>query len=367
MNSAPPLFTGIVLLFVGAITAGRWWLVNDTPSDYLINRALTWDMSAVIGYGVVAALGYTDFAHRLFAATGLLAISSAFGFAVLLGGAAPRYTRARQRSYDTVAFGCAAFELALAFGDELGLCLHRFLDWEGALWSGTELFIAWVGLVLMRACVRELSASNLTQERLLYSLLCALGLYVFIAAVVSALRTAGGTSPRDPGTGWAIMDFLAVSILASLVSLPLFRALVARAEWDKTGRHCRRLRPLWHDLTAAVPEVVLPLEHAQRRGSDSELYRMTVEIGDALLHLKQFAADAETVPADTIDAYARRIAEAAELKRLGIRPAPRTRHPHTIIHPPADDRATELHNLLALSREWPRARAAATTAGSSSR
>ncbi|WP_411156575.1 DUF6545 domain-containing protein [Nocardia abscessus] len=26
---------------------------------------------------------------------------------------------------------------------------------------------------------------------------------------------------------------------------------------DRAGRYCRRLRPLWHDLTAAVPSIVL--------------------------------------------------------------------------------------------------------------
>ncbi|MBF6125134.1 hypothetical protein IU504_06350 [Nocardia brasiliensis] len=82
---------------------------------------------------------------------------------------------------------------------------------------------------------------------------------------------------------------------------------------------------------------------------------MTVEIGDALLHLKQFAPAAEAPQGDTIGAYALRIAEAAELKRCG---APAYAQPaRGTIHPPADDRTMELRNLLALSREWPRARA----------
>ncbi|PXX66643.1 hypothetical protein DFR70_103392 [Nocardia tenerifensis] len=85
---------------------------------------------------------------------------------------------------------------------------------------------------------------------------------------------------------------------------------------------------------------------------------MTVEIGDALLHLRQFAPDTVSSRAETIGDYALRIAQAAELKRRGI-PAPgRTEHSHSVIRPPAEDRTAELRNLLALSRVWPPAQAA---------
>ncbi|MFB8280926.1 MAB_1171c family putative transporter [Nocardia colli] len=369
MNSAPPLFTGIMLLFVGAVVAGRWWLVNDTLSDHLINRAMTWDISGVVGFGAVTAIGYPDFAHRLFAAMGLLALSNAFGFAVLLGGADPESVRARQRKYDAIAYGCAGFELVLALADGLGLHLHRFLDWQGALWAGTELFLAWVGLTIMRACVRELSTSASTKERtkehLLYSVLFALGFYVFIAATVSAVRTAGGASPRDPGTVSAVADFLAIGTLAALVSLPLIRALIVRAEWDRTGRQCRRLRPLWRDLTGVVPEVVLLPERTHRRGSDSQLYRMTIEIRDALLHLRRYAPDTATGQVDRAEAslgdYAIRIAHAAQIKAQGGAFAVAPGHEQTGMLPIAFDRTAELRNLLALSREWPKARAAVET------
>ncbi|MBF6125133.1 hypothetical protein [Nocardia brasiliensis] len=245
MNSAPPLVVVLFVLYAGSIAVGRWLLVNDTPADHLINRALSWDVGAFVGYAVAAGAGYPDFGQWLFAAVGVLTMSNLIGFAALLGGADSDRTWVRQRRYDTVAAAFGLLELALALADEMGLNLHRILDWEGVLWVGGQSFVCWFGLVLMRSSVYELRMTTSTaRERLLYSAVCAAGFYAAAGGLWSSIRTIAGTPPGNPGTAWALAAFAGGSILTTLAGLPVWAALLARAEWDRAGRQCRRLRPL---------------------------------------------------------------------------------------------------------------------------
>ncbi|MFD6160236.1 MAB_1171c family putative transporter [Nocardia sp. NPDC060256] len=365
MNAAPPLLAGIVVLFAALIMVGRWLLVNETTIDHLINRTLIWDIGAVLGYAIAAGLGYPDFGQRLFLAVGAVSMSSCFGFVALFDRADPQTWRRRQRRYDAIAATFGTFVLICAGAEEAGLHLHRIVDWERIAWAAVYPVLAWTGLLLVRACVRELrNAAPTRREKLTYSALLLFGVYCVDSAFYAMLQLASGGPPGRPGTFGAVGSFIGMAVLTGLIAIPLINAIIVRAELDRTGRQCRRLRPLWRDLTDAVPEVVLHPEASARRDAAARRYRMTVEIGDALLHLRQFAPDTDSPRAETISAYARRIAEAAELKRRGI-PAPRrTEQSRSAIYLPAEDRAAELHNLLALSREWPRAFAAAKTANS---
>ncbi|WP_373862755.1 DUF6545 domain-containing protein [Nocardia amamiensis] len=58
-------------------------------------------------------------------------------------------------------------------------------------------------------------------------------------------------APRTP----PVAAFLGLLIITLLTAIPLVIAVLARARWDQPGVHCRRLHPLWRDLTTAVPEV----------------------------------------------------------------------------------------------------------------
>ncbi|PXX66644.1 hypothetical protein DFR70_103393 [Nocardia tenerifensis] len=156
MNSAPPLLTGLVVLFASLVVGGRWLLVNETSTDHLINRALSWDIGSVIGYAAAASLGHPDLGQRVFLAIGALSLSNSFGFAALLGGADPRSVRGRQRRYDAFAASFGGAVLICAAAEEIGLPLHRFVDWERMAWVVVYVFLAWTGLLLVRACVREL-------------------------------------------------------------------------------------------------------------------------------------------------------------------------------------------------------------------
>ncbi|WP_433661684.1 MAB_1171c family putative transporter [Nocardia sp. CA-128927] len=360
MNSAPPLFSAIVVLLGGLVVSGRWLLVNETTADHLINRGLSLDIGSILGYAVAALLGYPDFGQRLFVAIGALSLSSFFGFAALLDGAEPRTSRGRQRRFDTIAGSFGLLVVICAAAEEAGLHLHRIVDWERVAWVVVSLVLAWTGVLLVRACVRELrSGAPARREKLTYSALLVFGVYCVDSVFYGILKLSAGESPGRPGLFAAVGSFIGMGLLCALVAIPLINAIAAWAELDRAGRQCRRLRPLWRDLTAAVPEVVLHSAESARRDSASRRYRMTVEIGDALMHLRQFAPDTESPRAETISAYALRIAEAVELKRRGIPALRRTEQSPSAIHPPAEDRTAELRNLLALSRAWPRAQAAA--------
>ncbi|MFE9582079.1 MAB_1171c family putative transporter [Nocardia sp. NPDC006044] len=351
MNSAPPVFTTIVSAFVLAIVCGRWWLVNETLSDRVINRALTWDIGAVAGYAAVAGIGYPDVGQRVFMAIGFLTLSNTCGFIALLGGADQRTTWQRQRAYDSVAASAGVLVLLCAVAGEAGLfpAAMRAVDWDGLLWVAVDVLLIAIAVALGRACIRELrTAAATTGETLTYWALLAVACYTVCASAYRTLHTVSGASPRDLGAAWAVGSFAMLALLAALISMPLVSAVLVRAGLDRESRWCRRLHPLWHDLTTAVPEVVLPPDREDRRGSSARLYRMTVEIRDALLHLKQYVPDPSAAGTSDLRAYARDIAAAARLKRHGTPPA----NPGRAVQFPAGDRTTELSNLLALSRAW---------------
>lgn len=68
-----------------------------------------------------------------------------------------------------------------------------------------------------------------------------------------------------------------------LLVLSAGRAVVQLLRLDRDSRALRRLYPVWRDLTAATPGVVLTLRPGDRRGSSTaeRLHRRRVEILDA--------------------------------------------------------------------------------------
>ncbi|MEU2091945.1 DUF6545 domain-containing protein [Nocardia beijingensis] len=340
MNSTPPTVSVVVSVFAVLVTAGRWWLVDDAPADRLINRALSWNVASLAGYSIAAAVGSEQLGQRVLLGIGAASLSHAYGLAKLLDGASPAAVGARQRRYNAAAGVYALITAGCTVADALGAGLGSVLDWEGLLWSAAGVFIGFVGLLLARACIRELRlvASSL-RERLTYSALLLVGLYCAVSTVGGITQVAAGAVPGDPGPAWAAASIVAFGVLAALVSIPLLEALVLRAGLDRDARACRRLRPLWRDLTTAVPEVVL---HPHDSGSASRLYRMSVEIEDALVVLRNHTPASGRHPADD-GRNAVRAAYAAWLERYGpIGPSAR-----------GDDHADRLRFLLDLARRWP--------------
>ncbi len=341
-----------VVLWVGIITLGRWFLVNDTTIDHRINHALTWDLGALALYGLASGFGLDGLAWHLFACGSQMALANVYGFARLLDGADPQTAGQRQRRYNRAAVAVAAVYLLPSVP---GIPIDRTVDWSGMAWSASSMGCTLCGVLLARAVLRELRTADLPRrERLAYSALCAIGVYVIVACAITAVRTAFGTRPEDPGATWAAGAFIVLVVLAALAGIPLLRTVLARMELDRAGRRCRRLRRLHRDLTAVVPEVVLVQLDSARAESSSRLYRMTVEIRDALLHLKHY-----TITLDDADTrrYARQIVLAARAKALGVRPIAQAGYSGTGMRSGAD-RSAELRSMLDLAREWPKALAA---------
>ncbi|MEV4240099.1 MAB_1171c family putative transporter [Nocardia sp. NPDC049737] len=341
MNSLPVAPVVAVLGFVAAITIGRWFLVADTLSDQLINRALAWDLVGLLIFICVGRLGRADLALDLFTIFGALAVANVFGFARLLDGGDARTAVRRQRTYDRTALASGCVVL-------VGIVASH-LDWGLTIWSLTTVPTALSGMLMTRACVRELRAAGLTvQERLTYGALLIVAVYAAISTVVSLVRMTNGTRPDEQGLIWSIGTYATLFLLTALIAIPLWNALLARAELDRAGRRCRRLRPLWQALTDAVPEVVLARPSG---GSASRLYRMTVEIRDALVRLRPYAPDAEAHT--DIREYARCIAHAVQAKAAGESPAMSSGR----ATPALRDRTDELRYLLDMAAEWPKAHA----------
>ncbi|MGK8520616.1 DUF6545 domain-containing protein [Nocardia asteroides] len=296
----------------------------------------------LIGYVVANVGGEAALGQQLFMSLGVFPLAYSYGFAKLLDGASPEGLGARQRRYNAFAALFALVTWVCAVSERLGADLRSALDWEGLLWSVSGLFTGCIGVLFARACVRELRlGAPALWERLTYSALLVFGLYCLVSTTAGIIQVMGGVAPGSPGLGWAVASILAVGILAALVSIPLLEALMMRAGLDRDARYCRRLRPLWRDLTTAVPEVVLSQRHSE---SASRLYRMTVEIQDALVLLRQYAPTSLNQQVAAGRHQAVRVASAARLEQCGA------------IAPAAPgDHADQLRYLLDLARRWPRA------------
>ncbi len=186
--------------------------MNETSTDRLINRTWSWDVVAIPLYQAAVELHRPDLGRSLYLGAALMGIASFYGMARLLDGADPGSARRRQRQYDSISAAIA------------------------------------ISLILGTPAVRGAFGIDL---------LFAFSIYWSASFVIMIGRALAGTPPRESGTAAAVVVYLMQFMLTLLTGTPLVTVLPARTGWDRTGRTCRRLRPLWYDLTAAVPEVVL--------------------------------------------------------------------------------------------------------------
>ncbi|MGW4842524.1 MAB_1171c family putative transporter [Nocardia brasiliensis] len=348
MNSVPAPLILAVGVFAAIVTAGRWLLVRDSSMDRLLNRLWSWEIGGFLLHGIANAVGAPELGRRLFLGCGLMAGAAAYGFARLLFDGQARYEeRDRQRWYDTAAAVAAgSIVLAESFLDDL-LPFH----WATGVWAAVSLAGGVAGYMMVHACIRELRSGGLTiREKLLFGALLVLAVYWTLGSTVGSIRTLLGAPPSEPGTVWTIVTFLTFSVATALLSVRLIDVLFGRWGWDRASRHCRRLDPMWRDLTSAVPEVVLAQDESADPDSAHRRYRMTVEIWDALLQLRPYVpAAAVPSPADS-RGYALMLAQAGRAKAQGAPPAA----PHgAVVLPRPADRASELRMLLGLARVWP--------------
>ncbi|MFE7745212.1 MAB_1171c family putative transporter [Nocardia sp. NPDC057455] len=350
-----------VIGFVAAVLAGRVSLLRDTTVDQLVNRLFLWGLLSLLLYRCTMTPGMASLAHQL--ALGCTVMSS-----MCLQGivriwafdADPVAVWRRHRVCCLIAAGCVAvILLAGTSARHEGRLVELKGDVEGlVVWGAFCLPLLVNTSLLSRMCLRELRSGGIGPAGKLVS--GAIGWAAMLFGVNLALSMVQAITGWQGGGMHLIRVEATVTLClaldATVVAIPLVRMLLSAAGLDRAARACRRLHPLWRDLTAAVPEIVLRPDVGDRADAPTRLVRMTVEIQDALLHLRRFAP--EPVPAAgsgcPITEYAHQVACATRARQAGWAPAGSSTAQLPV---PAADFDTELRQLLDLARVWPAVRA----------
>ncbi|MFG3620102.1 MAB_1171c family putative transporter [Nocardia sp. NPDC047654] len=358
MTSPVPAPIAIPLIvFVAVVVLGRRLVLHHATVDRLLNRAMLWGIATLIllERGIAPEIG--SLLHQLSMGTLLMEVVGLYGAARLWSGAEPASALARQRVYDLAGLAGAAIILVVGTAArQEGRLVGQSPDWPAlVVWAILWIPLLAAGRLCWRAAVRELRSDESTAaERIVYVTLLATLVVGSAGLVVSAIQLAGPGATADPAlVRWAAPTFAVSALGAALLAVPLVAWLRAHTGWDRAGRYCRRLRPLWRDLTAAVPEVVLEPDLPAAE-SDARLIRMTVEIRDALMHLRHY------LPEDAADAdYVAQIQRAIAAKSSGA--AVRTRRSDHPAGPPVGDIDSDLRLLLAMARDWPQGASGVST------
>ncbi|WP_435590592.1 MAB_1171c family putative transporter [Nocardia sp. bgisy118] len=354
-------------------------LLRDTVVDRLINRALAAGLVGMLlreswfEQALTSALPgdedtVVNLARQLSFGAILLVVSDIYGIAKLWDGADPDRARQRQRIYDLVA--ATATVIILAAGTparRANLLVDQLLGWPAvALWLAFCLPVGITAVLVGRICLREMLTGDITRrERVVFVVIFCTAVGAGLDVGATVIETFGCVLADQPvldpemhrkAWSFATAMFVAVGVSA----IPLISTLTTRLGHDRTGRNLRRLRPLWTDLTAAVPEVVLDTTAGRGQQDPAiRLHRMTAEICDSLLHLRRYVTIDDSDYKDP-QAYTRRIAEAIIAKNAGRPPVHSAAKPKNRAQPDARDLDAELHILLALANAWPQARGART-------
>jgi xanthosine utilization system XapX-like protein len=344
MTAVPLIPTVAVTCFAVLVALLRWIFVRDSATDRLINRAL-----GSAGIGMLLAIVSIRFAAptavtHLGAMVGYLTASSVYGVARMLAGANPQDARRRQRRYDLVAVTAAVLtvliDVAIALDSMPPETASRWYAFSAAV---TCVPLAVAGFLLIRAGIGEIRcAETPIAQRVTYIALIGVGAFWICYAVLVLVRSPMGVSPSDQGEGWSLSGFAFFAVITALLAIPLVRMLLIRIGWDRDSRDCRTLQPLWTDLTAAVPHIVL-VDESHPRGPALRRYRMAIEIRDALLHLRRHASE---YPPEDVRRRTLRIVHAAESGLV----AAGTNVPGS--------HDLELRYLLAMATRWPKAKRA---------
>ncbi|MFD6157892.1 MAB_1171c family putative transporter [Nocardia sp. NPDC060256] len=362
-----------VIGYVAMVAVGRVLFTRDTILDRLINCLPLWSLAGLLLFRCTPRPRIGSVPIEL--ALGCIVMIGMYLYAVARAWESetdPETVWRRQWIYCSVGVVSTAVILLaapLAVGDSV----DGDFNWAGiVVWIAFEAPQAVTALVLARVCVREYRSGNLgTVAKVLCWLMVLACLPFWADQVLWIGQMIGGWQPFASHIDRVQVLLVNTAVVAStLFVIPVVGQLLARADLDRDGRICRKLQPLWRDVCAAVPEIVLsPVVGGRaRHDSTARLLRMTVEIRDALLHLGPY------LPADTGSArarrdesdgeirdYAYRLAAAVCARRAGRLPTNVRAVPKPFLT--ARDFDTELRQLLALARVWPAARAGVVTGG----
>ncbi|WP_435593090.1 MAB_1171c family putative transporter [Nocardia sp. bgisy118] len=363
-----------IIATTSTITVLRWRLINQTPTDKLINRTLAWGVVGQLLHERGVAPGIASLLHQLSLGAILASLSGIYGIAKLWGGADPETTGQRQRRYDGVIIG--VFILLLIAGTPArrqGLLIDQALGSPAvAFWAIFGAPLAVCAALLLQITVRDFRTEDLTlREKVFYgAIFAAAGSLLFDAfagPAVAALSTYTDFSAHDEQMSRKATTFFASALIGALiVAVPLFPVLAEHFGWDRTSRHARRLQPLWRDLTTAFPDLVLyPATELAKLPPTPRLHRMTIEIRDILLNLRPYmSVTTDTAPAlpdemgKETTRYAILVAHALDTKRAGTQPDPVGARTVPRAPEATGDLDSEIQVLLELARQWPHAQTA---------
>ncbi|MEV0341235.1 DUF6545 domain-containing protein [Nocardia sp. NPDC050713] len=363
---------GVAWAIVGALSlvlAGRFLLVRETVVDYLVNRLLLCSLFGLLLYRWPEAGPFAGVVELL--AIGCVVLSTTYflGIARVEGPHEEMgRVRRRERRHCSIALASTAVILFAGWSaDAKGLPLDFGIGWQGwllALAIGGPVAVI-MALFAMRG-LRELRSSRAVEKLVAFGLL-AVNLFIWTNQLLSASELMFGRpelGPHLPRIEWIFTVCVAADGL--LVTLPLAAALIDAAGLDSASRSCRRLHVLWRDLTEAVPEIVMTPDADS--GSDGRLFRMTVEIRDAILHLGPYLPpvyDRLGEGPGEIDRFAHRLALATAARKAGA--PPENRRSAEPLGLSARDFDADLRQLRELSRAWVRMRSAVMPAIESAR
>ncbi|WP_433658589.1 MAB_1171c family putative transporter [Nocardia sp. CA-128927] len=355
MSSPVPAVLAVpVIVFVVLVVLGRRLLLHHTMIDRLLNRALGWAGIGLVLWerGIAPQIG--SLTHQLAMGALMMETASLYGTAKLWAGADPDTARRRQRIYDLA--GVVTVVIILIVGTsarQQGRLLGQSPTWEAVLvWAIMWFPLITCGRLVWRSALRELRSGDAPPaERLLYGTLVATMVVGCGGLALSAAQLTGWWPVDDPQLArWAGPAFGATFLGCSILAVPLVAQVLTAAGWDRSGRRWRTLRPLWVDLTAAVPEIVLPPD---KPSPDARLLRTTVEIRDALMQLHRYlpADQATALDSPSNERYAWQLRQAIAAKHNGTAPATAPREVDRF-GAPSNDIDADIRGLLDLARVW---------------
>ncbi|MFC9895784.1 MAB_1171c family putative transporter [Nocardia sp. NPDC127579] len=342
----PGVLAWPLILCIAGLVVGRFLFFRAAAVDVVVNRLFGWGLAALLLFRFPAP------AAALCCVVVATTQLHALGYA-RHDDLTTATVRRRRRSSGLVA-ALSVLALGVAGATVYGTGRPFELDRS---WTGLVIAVA-VGIptvmntgAFVRGVVREYRGGNLVDaERVVVAAMVLSTVFVWVTGVLSVAQLALGWPRLGPHLPRMELAFLAGMVVNAVPPLfPLVMALLDAVGLDREGRVCRRLDPLWRDLTSAVPEIVM--HPASSAGTRSRMFRMTVEIRDALLHLAPYMP-ADRPHGDAIEDYATRVAHAVRARQAGSAPrgVPVVTGPHG-----AGDFETDLGQLLELSRVWRRA------------
>ncbi|QIS14852.1 MAB_1171c family putative transporter [Nocardia arthritidis] len=345
--------------YVAVVLCARIALGRTGDLDRLFNRLGMWSLLALLLYRCAPARSLTDPVHQL--ALGCVIVMLMCCYAIVRAWEDGADSPAALRRYRVcVGIGLGLTCVVLLAGRcarPRGVPVDLGPTGPGLVVTaafGVPLTVA--GWVLIRNWIREFRlAESSFGGKFVCSCLIAANLIVSVVATLSGVQLVTGWSRPDLGpqlVRFEMVTTFCTFVTTTLAAIPVVVTLITRAGLDRNGRVCRRLWPLWRDLTAAVPEIVLTPPVDTPLNAEARLLRMTVEIRDALLHLGPYLPadtrpESDWRPAD----YARGLSYATKSRMAGLPPVAADDASRSV--PIAHDFDTELRLLTGLAKVWP--------------